>query len=329
MMKKRLLGNSGLEVSALGMGVMNLSFGTGKAVDESTGIRVIHEAIDQGINFFDTAQAYGPYTNEVLLGKALTQHRQQVVVATKFGFKLENGAIVGVDSRPENIRAVAEASLKSLQTDYIDLFYQHRIDPNVPIEDVVGTLKDLINEGKIRHYGLSEVGAATIRRAHAVHPMAAVQNQYSIWTREPEAEVLPVCEELGIGFVPWGPLGTGFLTGTIDPSAKFDSNTDLRANFPRFTPEAMKANMPIVDMLRIIAARKNATPVQIALAWLLAQKPWIVPIPGMDKIEYISDNIKSVDLELTQNDLQEIDQRLSEINIQGSRLDEGLLSLSE
>lgn len=328
-MKKRQLGNSGLEVSALGMGVMNLSFGTGTAVDDSTGIRVIHEAIDQGINFFDTAQAYGPYTNEVLLGKALIQHRQQVVVATKFGFKLENGAIVGVDSRPENIRAVAEASLKSLQTDYIDLFYQHRVDPNVPIEDVVGTLKDLIDEGKIRHYGLSEVGATTIRKAHAVHPVTAVQNQYSIWTREPEAEVLPVCEALGIGFVPWGPLGTGFLTGTIDPSAKFDSCTDLRANFPRFTPEAMKANMPVVDMLRIIAARKNATPVQIVLAWLLAQKPWIVPIPGMDKIEYISDNIKSVDLELTQADLQEIDQRLSEINIHGSRLDEGLLSLSE
>jgi Predicted oxidoreductases (related to aryl-alcohol dehydrogenases) len=329
MMKKRQLGKSGLEVSALGMGVMNLSFGTGNVVDESTGIRVIHEAINQGITFFDTAQAYGPYTNEVLLGKALTQHRQQVIVATKFGFKLENGAIVGVDSRPENIRAVAEASLKSLQTDYIDLFYQHRVDPNVPIEDVVGTLKDLINEGKIRHYGLSEVGAATIRKAHAVHPMAAVQNQYSIWTREPEAEVLPVCEELGIGFVPWGPLGTGFLTGTIDPSAKFDSNTDLRANFPRFTPEAMRANMPVVDMLRMIAARKNAAPVQIALAWLLAQKPWIVPIPGMDKIKYISDNIKSVDLALTQDDLQEIDQRLSEINIQGSRLDAGLLSLSE
>nr|WP_321239244.1 aldo/keto reductase [uncultured Tolumonas sp.] len=328
-MKKRQLGNSGLEVSALGMGVMNLSFGTGQAVEELAAIRVIHEAIDRGITFFDTAQAYGPYTNEVLLGKALTQQRQQAIVATKFGFKLENGAIVGVDSRPENIRAVAEASLKSLQTDYIDLFYQHRIDPSVPIEDVVGTLKDLIVEGKIRHYGLSEVGAATIRRAHAVHPIAAVQNQYSIWTREPEAEVIPVCEELGIGFVPWGPLGTGFLTGTIDPSTKFDSSNDLRANFPRFTQEAMKANMPVVDILRAIAARKNATPVQVALAWLLAQKPWIVPIPGMDKIEYISDNIKSVELELTSADLQEIDKRLSEIDIQGSRLDEGLLSLSE
>ncbi|NCB56351.1 MAG: aldo/keto reductase [Gammaproteobacteria bacterium] len=328
-MKTRQLGNSGLEVSALGMGAMNLSFGTGKAVDEAAGIRVLHAAVDQGITFFDTAQAYGPYTNEILLGKALAAYRQKVVIATKFGFKLENGATVGVDSRPENIRAVAEASLKSLKTDYIDLFYQHRVDPNVPIEDVVGTLKDLIQEGKIRHYGLSEVSAATIRRAHAVHPVTAVQNQYSIWTREPEAEVLPVCEELGIGFVPWGPLGTGFLTGTIDPSTKFDSSTDLRANFPRFTPEAMKANMPVVDMLRAMAAKKNATPVQIALAWLLAQKPWIVPIPGMDKIEYITDNIKSVELELTAEDLKDIDQQLAKINIQGSRLDEGLLSMSE
>jgi aryl-alcohol dehydrogenase-like predicted oxidoreductase len=328
-MKARKLGNSGLDVSALGMGAMNLSFGTGKAVDESIGIKVLHAAVERGINFFDTAQAYGPYTNEILLGKALAPYRKDVIIATKFGFKLENGGIVGTDSRPATIRAVAEASLKSLRTDYIDLFYQHRVDPNVPIEDVVGTLKDLIGEGKIRHYGLSEVGAATIRRAHAVHPVAAVQNQYSLWTREPEAEVLPVCEELGIGFVPWGPLGTGFLTGTIDPSTKFDSGTDLRANFPRFTPEAMKANMPVVDMLRAIAAKKNATPVQVALAWLLAQKPWIVPIPGMDKVEYIEDNIKSVDLVLTATDLVEIEQQLAQINIQGARLDEGLLSMSE
>lgn len=328
-MKTRQLGNSGLEVSALGMGAMNLSFGTGKAVDENVGIKVLHAAIEQGINFFDTAQAYGPYTNEILLGKALEPYRKDVVIATKFGFKLENGSIVGTDSRPETIRAVAEASLKSLKTDYIDLFYQHRVDPNVPIEEVAGTLKELINEGKVRHYGLSEVGAINIRRAHAVHPVAAVQNQYSIWTREPEAEVLPVCEELGIGFVPWGPLGTGFLTGTIDPSTRFDSSTDLRANFPRFTPEAMKANMPVVDMLRAVAARKNATPVQIALAWLLAQKPWIVPIPGMDKIEYIEDNIKSVDLLLTAADLQEIEHQLAQIKIQGARLDEGLLSMSE
>jgi aryl-alcohol dehydrogenase-like predicted oxidoreductase len=328
-MMKRKLGSSGLEVSALGMGVMNLSFGTGKAVAQSEGVKVIHAAVEQGINFFDTAQAYGPYTNEKLLGEALVHLRQQVVVATKFGFKLENGGIVGTDSRPETIRSVAEASLKSLKTDYIDLFYQHRVDPNVPIEDVAGTLKDLMTEGKILHYGLSEAGASTIRRAHAVHPVAAVQNQYSIWTREPEQEVIPVCEELSIGFVPWGPLGTGFLTGTIDANTRFDSTTDLRANFPRFTPAAIQANMPVVDMLRAMAARKNATPVQIALAWLLAQKPWIVPIPGMDKIEYVHDNIKSTQIELTRDDLREIDEQLSLIRIQGDRLDEGLLSMSE
>ncbi|WP_367752403.1 aldo/keto reductase [Flavobacterium sp. WC2430] len=328
-MKTRKLGNSGLEVSALGMGVMNLSFGTGIAVEESEGIKVIRAAVEKGITFFDTAQGYGPYVNEKLLGEALVPFRKDVVIATKFGFKLENGAITGTDSRPENIRAVAEASLKSLKTDYIDLFYQHRVDPNVPIEEVAGTLKDLINEGKILHYGLSEAGASTIRRAHAIHPVAAVQNQYSIWTREPELEVLPTCEELGIGFVPWGPLGTGFLTGTIDTNTKFDSATDLRASFPRFTQDAIKANMPLVEMLRAIAKEKNATPVQIALAWLLAQKPWIVPIPGMDKIEYIEDNIKSVDLELSNADLTYIDDQLKAIKIQGARLDEGLLSMSE
>ncbi|WP_277960729.1 aldo/keto reductase [Pseudomonas sp. RIT-To-2] len=328
-MIKRKLGNSGLEVSALGMGVMNLSFGTGKAVDQSEGVKVIRAAVERGITFFDTAQAYGPYVNEMLLGEALIPFRHQVKVATKFGFKLENGGIVGTDSRPETIRAVAEASLISLKTDYIDLFYQHRVDPNVPIEEVVGTLKDLIQEGKILHYGLSEVGASTIRKAHAVHPVTAVQNQYSIWTREPEAEVIPVCEELGIGFVPWGPLGTGFLTGTIDANTTFDAATDLRANFPRFTPQAMKANMPVVDMLRSIAAKKNATPVQIALAWLLAQKPWIVPIPGMDKIEYLDDNIKSIQVNLTASELREIDDQMSAIQIQGGRLDEGLLSMSE
>ena len=328
-MKTRILGNSGLEVSALGMGVMNLSFGTGIAVEESQAINVIRTAVERGITFFDTAQAYGPYVNEKLLGEALVPFRKEVVVATKFGFKLENGAITGTDSRPENIRAVAEASLKSLKTDYIDLFYQHRVDPNVPIEEVAGTLKDLINEGKILHYGLSEASASTIRRAHAIHPVAAVQNQYSIWTREPELEVLPTCEELGIGFVPWGPLGTGFLTGTIDTNTKFDANTDLRASFPRFTQEAIKANMPLVAMLRSIAKEKNATPVQIALGWLLAQKQWIVPIPGMDKIEYIDDNIKSIDLELSNADLKYIDDQLAAIKIQGARLDEGLLSMSE
>ena len=328
-MNNRKLGNSGLEVSALGMGCMNLSFGTGPASDISDGIEIIRAAVERGITFFDTAEGYGPYTNEKLVGAALEPLRKNVTIATKFGFKLENNQITGVDSRPENIRAVAEASLKRLRTDYIDLFYQHRVDPNIPIEDVAGTLKDLIQEGKIRYYGLSEAGANTIRKAHAVHPVAAVQNQYSIWTREPEAEVLPVCEELGIGFVPWGPLGTGFLTGTIDTSTKFDAGTDLRANFPRFTQENIKANMPVVAMLRSIAAKKNANPVQIALGWLLAQKPWIVPIPGMDKIAFIDDNIKSVDLELTNADLKEIDDELAKINIHGDRLDAGLLSMSE
>ncbi len=328
-MKTRILGNSGLEVSALGMGAMGLSFGLGPATDRAKGIEVLRAAVDRGITFFDTAQAYGPYTNEVLVEEALKPYRERVIIATKFGFKLENGAITGVDSRPENIRAVAEASLKSLQTDHIDLFYQHRVDPQVPIEDVAGTLRDLIQEGKVRYYGLSEAGASTIRRAHAVHPVTAVQNQYSIWTREPEAEVLPVCEELGIGFVPWGPLGTGFLTGTIDANSRFDPSTDLRANFPRFKPEAIKANMPMVEMLRNFAQQKGTNPVRVALAWLLAQRPWIVPIPGMNKVEHIDDNLKSVDLMLTPEELSEIDRQLATINIQGERLDAGLLSMSE
>jgi aryl-alcohol dehydrogenase-like predicted oxidoreductase len=324
-MKARKLGRSGLEVSALGMGCMNLSFGTGQAVDTTDGIKTIRAGFEKGINFFDTAEAYGPLTNELLVGEALQPFRKDVIIATKFGMISDSG----INSRPEHIRKVVEESLTRLRTDYIDLYYQHRVDPNVPIEEVAGTLKDLIQAGKIRHYGLSEAGADTIRRADNVHPVAAVQNQYSIWTREPEEKVLPVCEELGIGFVPWGPLGTGFLAGNITADTKFDAATDLRANFPRFTPDAIKANMPLVEMLREIAARKNANPVQIALAWLLAQKPWIVPIPGMDKVEYIDDNIKSVNLELTSEDLQEIDNRLSEINIQGDRLDAGLLGLSE
>lgn len=326
-MKTRKLGS--LHVSALGMGCMGLSFGLGPAADQANGIRIIRAAVERGITFFDTAEGYGPYTNEELVGEALQPLRDQVVIATKFGFKLENGQITGVDSRPANIRAVAEASLKRLRTDHIDLFYQHRVDPGVPIEDVAGTLKDLIAEGKVTHYGLSEAGAATLRKAHAVHPVTAVQNQYSIWTREPEAEVLPLCAELGIGFVPWGPLGTGFLTGTIDTHSTFDSATDLRANFPRFTPENIKANMPVVEMLRKIARQKNATPVQVALAWLLAQGPTIVPIPGMDKIEYIDDNLQAVALELTAADLQEIDSQLASIRVQGERLDAGLLSMSE
>lgn len=324
-MKTRNLGNSGLQVSALGMGCMNLSFGTGQAANTSDGIKTIREGFEKGITFFDTAEAYGPLTNELLVGEALEPFRKDVIIATKFGMISDTG----INSQPEHIRKVVEESLKRLRTDYIDLYYQHRVDPAVAIEDVAGTLKELIQEGKIRHYGLSEAGADSIRRAHAIHPIAAVQNQYSIWTREPEQKVLPVCEELGIGFVPWGPLGTGFLAGNITADTKFDAATDLRANFPRFTPDAIKANMPLVEMLRDIAGRKNANPVQIALAWLLAQKPWIVPIPGMDKIEYINDNIKSVELELTSEDLKEIDSRLSEIKIQGERLDAGLLGLSE
>jgi aryl-alcohol dehydrogenase-like predicted oxidoreductase len=325
-MKKRQLGNSGPEVSAMGMGCMNLSFGTGKAVDIEQGVKVIRAGYEKGITFFDTAEAYGPFTNEELVGKALSPFRREVVIATKFGMISEDG---GLNSRPNHIKEVAEASLKRLHTDYIDLFYQHRVDPNVPIEDVAGTVKELIQEGKVKYFGLSEAGAGTIRRAHAVQPVAAVQNQYSIWTREPEKEVLPVCEELGIGFVAWGPLGTGFLTGTITPDTTFDSKTDLRATFPRFTKEAMQANMPLVEMLNDIAGRKGVSTVQIALAWLLAQKPFIVPIPGMDKLEYIEDNIKSVDVSVTSEDLQEVEERLRAISIQGDRLSKELLSLSE
>lgn len=324
-MKTRKLGKSGLEVSAIGMGCMNLSFGTGQAVDIKEGIEVIRKGFENGITFFDTAEAYGPLTNELLVGEALEPFRKDVVIATKFGMISETG----INSRPDHIRKVVEESLTRLRTDYIDLYYQHRVDPNVPIEEVAWTLKDLIQQGKILHYGLSEAGAETIRRANAVHPVTAVQNQYSVWTREPEENVLPVCEELGIGFVPWGPLGTGFLTGKISADTKFDAATDLRANFPRFTAEAMKANMPVVAMLDSIAKRKGVSVVQVALGWLLAQKSWIVPIPGMDKIEYIEDNIKSADLELTNEDLQEIDLEMSKINVQGARLDEGLLSLSE
>jgi len=322
---KRKLGESGLEVSAIGMGCMNLNFGTGIGVNKDYGINVIRTAVEKGITFFDTAEAYGPLTNEELVGEALAPFRKDVIIATKFGMISDTG----INSRPAHIREVAEASLKRLKTDYIDLFYQHRVDPNVPIEDVAGTLKELISEGKIRYYGLSEAGAETIRRAHAVHPVTAVQNQYSIWTREPEVDVLPTCEELCIGFVPWGPLGTGFLTGKITPDTKFDSDTDLRATFPRFTPEAMKANMPLVEMLNGIANRKNVSTVQIALAWLLAQKPFIVPIPGMEKLEYLEDNIKSVDVVLTAEDLKEIDNGLANIKIQGERLSKQLLTLSE
>jgi len=324
-MKTRILGNSGLEVSAIGMGCMNLSFGTGHAVAVSEGVKVIRAGYEKGITFFDTAEAYGPFTNEELVGEALKPFRKDVIIATKFGMISDTG----INSQPSHIRKVVEDSLKRLQTDYIDLLYQHRVDPTVPIEDVAGTVRDLIQEGKVKYFGLSEAGAETIRRAHAVQSVSAVQNQYSVWTREPEAAVIPACKELGIGFVPWGPLGTGFLTGTIDPDATFDAATDLRAAFPRFTKEAMKANMPLVTMLGNIAARKGASTVQIALAWLLAQQPFIVPIPGMDKISYIDDNIKSADVSLTSEDLQEIEKGLSQIEIQGERLNKDLLNLSE
>lgn len=324
MSKKRKLGN--LEVSALGMGCMNLSFGTGKATDVNDGIKIIRSGFEQGITFFDTAEAYGPFTNEELVGEALKPFRKDVIIATKFGMISEEG---GLNSRPEHIRKVVEASLKRLQTDYIDLLYQHRVDPNVPIEDVAGTVKDLIKEGKVKHFGLSEAGADTIAKAHAVQTVTAVQNQYSIWTREPEKEVLPLCEKLNIGFVPWGPLGTGFLTGAITENSTFDAATDLRAVFPRFTKENIKANMPLVEMLADVAKQKKASTVQIALAWLLAQKPFIVPIPGMDKMEYITDNLKSVNVELTANDLKEIENRLAKIEIKGDRLNKDLLDLSE
>lgn len=322
-MKKRKLGD--LEVSALGMGCMNLSFGTGKPVDSNEAIRIIRTAFEEGITFFDTAEAYGPFTNEELVGKALKPIRKEVILATKFGMISETG----VNSQPKHIRKVVNESLKRLQTDYIDLLYQHRVYPNVPIEDVAETVSELIKQGKVKYFGLSEANAKTIKRAHKIYPVTAVQNQYSIWTREPELEVIPLCEELGIGFVPWGPLGTGFLTGKITADVTFDAETDLRATFPRFTPKAIRANMPLVDLLNNIANKKGVTTVQIALAWLLKQKPFIVPIPGMDKIEYLNDNIQSVNVDLTKEDLEEIENGLSKIEIQGARLSDDLLSLSE
>ena len=323
-MKKRKLGKSNLEVSALGLGCMGLSFAYGQPVDKQSGISLLRSAVERGITFFDTAEAYGPFTNEELVGEALAPFRDQVVIATKFGFNLSpEGKQVGVDSRPAHIKDVANASLKRLKTDVIDLFYQHRVDPNVPIEDVAGTVKELIAEGKVRHFGLSEAGMQTLRRAHAVQPVAALQNEYSLWTRGPEAEVLPTCEELGIGFVPFSPLGRGFLTGTIDENTTFDKN-DFRNIVPRFTPEARKANQALVDLLRRIAEQKNATPAQIALAWLLAQKPWIVPIPGTTKLHRLEENTGAVEIELTPDDLLQIESAASQITVQGARYPEAL-----
>jgi aryl-alcohol dehydrogenase-like predicted oxidoreductase len=323
-MQKRRLGNSNLEVSALGLGCMGMSFGYGPAADKQEMISLIRRAVERGITLFDTAEVYGPFTNEELVGEALAPVRDQVVIATKFGFKLSpEGKQIGVDSRPQHIKEVAEASLKRLRTDIIDLFYQHRVDPAVPIEDVAGAVKDLIREGKVKHFGLSEAGVQTIRRAHAVHPVTALQSEYSLWWRRPEVEVLPTLEELGIGLVPFSPLGRGFLTGKIDESTSFDSS-DFRHNVPRFTPEARKANQALVDMLRSIAERKHATPAQLALAWLLAQKPWIGPIPGTTKLNRLEENIGAVSIELTAEDLHEIDSAASKIEVQGARYTEAL-----
>jgi aryl-alcohol dehydrogenase-like predicted oxidoreductase len=325
-MKKRQLGKSGLEVSALGLGCMGMSFGFGPAADKREMIALIRSAVDRGVTFFDTAEVYGPFTNEELVGEALAPYRGRVVIATKFGFKLDpNGKErwVGLDSRPQHIKEVAEASLKRLKVDAIDLFYQHRVDPEVPIEEVAGTLKELIRAGKVRHFGLSEPGAQTIRRAHAVQQVTAVQSEYSLWWRNPEADILPTLEELGIGLVPFSPLGKGFLTGKIDEKTTFDSS-DFRNIVPRFTPEARKANQVLVDLLTGIASRKKATPAQIALAWLLARKPWIVPIPGTRKLARLEENLGAAALELSSADLREIDGAAAKITVQGARYPEHL-----
>ena len=328
-MQKRTLGRSNLEVSAIGYGCMGLEAVYGPATDLQEGIKLIRAAVERGVTFFDTAEVYGPFTNEELVGEALAPVRDRVVIATKFGFDIspDGQRRGGLDSRPEHVKEVAEASLKRLKTDVIDLFYQHRVDPDVPIEDVAGAVRDLIQQGKVRYFGLSEAGAKTIRRAHAVQPVAAVQSEYSLWTRDPEAEVLPTCEELGIGFIPWGPLGSGFLTGKIDATTKFD-NSDFRAGSPRFTPEAREANLAFVELLRSIAERKQATPAQIALAWLLAQKPWIVPIPGTTKLHRLEENLGAANVELTSDDLRDIESGASKIQVQGARLPEAILALS-
>ena len=324
-MKKRKLGKSGLEVSAIGLGCMGMSFGYGPPKDKQEMISLLRAAVERGVTFFDTAEVYGPFTNEELVGEGLAPFRERVVIATKFGFKLDpkSGRSIGVDSRPEHIKEVAEASLKRLRTDVIDLFYQHRVDPEVPIEDVAGAVKELITEGKVRHFGLSEPGVQTIRRAHAVQPVTAVQNEYSLWWRRSEEEVLPTLEELGIGFVPYSPLGRGFLTGKMNETTTFDS-TDFRNRLPRFTPEARKANLALVHLLHDIAKRKKATPAQIALAWLLAQKPWIVPIPGTTKLKRLEENIGAASIEFTSADLREVENAASRINVQGARYPEHL-----
>jgi aryl-alcohol dehydrogenase-like predicted oxidoreductase len=325
-MQKRTLGRSNLEVSALGFGCMGLSSTYGPAADRQEAISLLRAAVDRGVTFFDTAEVYGPRVNEELVGEALEPFRGRAVIATKFGFKLDptgGQAWVGLDSRPEHIKEVAEGSLKRLRVDAIDLFYQHRVDPNLPIEDVAGAVKDLIQEGKVKHFGLSEAGARTIRRAHAVQPVTAVQSEYSLWTRGPEAEVLPTLEELGIGFVPYSPLGRGFLTGKIDETTSFD-RTDFRNALPRFAPEARRANQALIDLLRTIGERRRATPAQIALAWLLAQQPWIVPIPGTRRLDRLDENLGAADIELAADDLAEIDGAASKITVEGARYPEHL-----
>ena len=323
-MQKRKLGDN-LEVSAIGLGCMGLSFGLGPATDKGEAIKVIRSAVERGVTLFDTAEGYGPFVNEELVGEALQPIRDQVLVATKFGFKIdENKQLVGLDSRPEHIRDVVEGSLKRLRTDRIDLLYQHRVDPNVPIEDVAGTVKDLIREGKVKHFGLSEAGIENIRRAHAVQPVAAIQNHYSLWQREPEQGTLALCEELGIGFVAWGPLGQGFLTGKITRDMKFDDPSDLRSSFPRFSKDALEANFAVVDFLKEMAVQKGATPARIALAWLLAQKPYIVPIPGGTQMEHLDDNLPAAELQLSDSDLRDIDTAFATIDIKGAALSEAL-----
>ncbi len=328
-MQKRKLGKSELEVSALGLGCMGMSFSYGPPMDKREAISLIRAAVDRGVTFFDTAEVYGPFTNEELVGEALEPFRGRVVIATKFGWKIDPVArkMVGLDSRPEQIKRVADASLKRLRVDAIDLFYQHRVDPDVPIEDVAGAVQDLIRAGKVKHFGLSEPGAQTIRRAHAVQPVAAIQNEYSLWWRRPEEEVLPTCEELGIGFVPYSPLGKGFLTGKIDEATTFDSS-DFRNTVPRFTAENRKANQALVDLLAAVARRKNATPAQIALAWLLAQKPWVVPIPGTTKRHRLEENIGAAAVELTPDDLREIDSAAAKIKVEGARYPEAMERLT-
>jgi aryl-alcohol dehydrogenase-like predicted oxidoreductase len=329
-MQKRELGKSGIEVSALGFGCMGLSYGYGQATEKNQAISLIRSAVDFGVTFFDTAEVYGPFKNEELVGEALAPVRDQVVIATKFGWEIDQDTGErrhGLNSRPDHIKVVTDAMLKRLRTNRIDLLYQHRVDPDVPIEDVAGTVKDLIQQGKVGHFGLSEASAQTIRRAHAVQPVAAIQSEYSLWTRDPEAEVLTVCEELGIGFVPWSPLGQGFLTGKIDATTQFD-DSDFRSFFPRFTPEARKSNQAFVELLNQIAQRKSATPAQIALAWLLARKPWIVPIPGTTKLHRLQENIGAVNVDLTQDDLNEIENAAAQIKVQGARLPEQILQYS-